>query len=92
MAIQKEPGQKGVNWSNIAVGKRAVHFSRLVHETNSLVELRCYNEYGIRLHMYTTEPITDSFCLLVGVMIYQFVSEYPASICFLMPMFNFIVL
>lgn len=22
MAIQKEPGQKGVNWSNIAVGER----------------------------------------------------------------------
>lgn len=22
MAIQKEPGQKGINWSNIAVGER----------------------------------------------------------------------
>jgi hypothetical protein len=24
MAIQKEPGQKGVNWSNIAVGERVL--------------------------------------------------------------------
>lgn len=22
MAIQREPGQKGINWSNIAVGER----------------------------------------------------------------------
>jgi len=31
MAIQKEPGQKGINWSNIAVGERVSSFRRMKH-------------------------------------------------------------
>jgi hypothetical protein len=31
MAIQKEPGQKGVNWSNIAVGTWALSTLPHVH-------------------------------------------------------------
>ena len=38
MAIQKEPGQKGVNWSNIAVGMYVFYF---------LTRLLTCNEGGI---------------------------------------------
>lgn len=31
MAIQKEPGQKSINWSNIAVGERVSSFRRMKH-------------------------------------------------------------
>lgn len=32
MAIEKEPGQKGVNWSNIAVGELVRHPSSCARE------------------------------------------------------------
>lgn len=40
MAIQKEPGQKGVSWSNIAVGMCV--FDSLIHE-----RLLTCNEGGV---------------------------------------------
>ena len=40
MAIEKEPGQKGVNWSNIAVGKFNLQqhqtFNRQLNKSSSL--------------------------------------------------------
>jgi hypothetical protein len=45
MAIQKEPGQKGVNWSNIAVGEHPflrIHILKSVF----LHPYRCYHEHG----------------------------------------------
>lgn len=38
MAIEKEPGQKGINWSNIAVGELTRHDT-----TNELQLTRVYN-------------------------------------------------
>jgi hypothetical protein len=37
MAIQKEPGQKGVNWSNIAVGEFVACDCTRIHVLNSLL-------------------------------------------------------
>jgi hypothetical protein len=40
--IAREPGQKGVNWSNIAVGEQACSvIGRVPNVIN-----RCYHEYG----------------------------------------------
>lgn len=43
--MQKEPGQKGVNWSNIAVGARVCR----TRERLTNVIHRCYYEYGMNL-------------------------------------------
>jgi hypothetical protein len=45
MAIQKEPGQKGVSWSNIAVGMCALFTLLDPRWTNS--RDRCNHEHGI---------------------------------------------
>lgn len=44
MAIQKDPGQKGVNWSNIAVGTSIPVQSRARSYSSSN---RCDHEHGI---------------------------------------------
>jgi hypothetical protein len=44
MGMQKEPGQKGVNWSNIAVGAyilllRCLTLLNLIHATGAIMNM-----------------------------------------------------
>ena len=41
--IAREPGQKGVNWSNIAVGEQD---DRILIPATKVLLHRCYHEYG----------------------------------------------
>lgn len=67
MAIQKEPGQKGVNWSNIAVGSSIPVQWRARSYISSN---RCDHEHGIVLclgnkTMLTFDDLIPSPRLLV---------------------------
>ena len=60
MGVPLEPGQKGVNWSNIAVGERAMSgLYSLCTDANA----RWYYEYG----NLTTSPKNDTRMVLTVV-------------------------
>jgi hypothetical protein len=60
MGVPLEPGQKGVNWSNIAVGERVM--SRL-YSLGTHANARWYHEYG----NLTTSPKNDTKMVLTVV-------------------------
>ena len=46
MGVQREPGAKGLNWSNIAVGELA-HFIHAKQLKLTFGFVRCHHEYGM---------------------------------------------
>ena len=57
MGVPSEPGQKGVNWSNIAVGERVMSG---LYSPCTDANARWYHEYG----NFTTSPKNDTRMVL----------------------------